>query len=308
MLKLKKILFPTDFSKCADQVLAHTVFFAKKYNAEIHILHVITIFKDQPSVVSDEITETQEMIRKLEDIVEKQLNRVVNSHASDDLAIITTKKRGMSAAPVILEYASDQDIDLIVMGTHGRRGMGHLLLGSATEEVVRMAKCPVFTIRESEKPKSLEAINKILVPVDFSDYSKNALAYAAEIAESYGAQLQLFHVIEETIHPAYSLSGKSSKIELAPGIEEDCRKRIGQMIQETGISKEDTEIIINSGQAALEIIKFATDNLSDLIVIATHGLTGIEHLLLGSVTEKVARMAPCPVFTIKAFGKNLIRD
>jgi nucleotide-binding universal stress UspA family protein len=304
MLKLKKILLPTDFSRCAEQALAHTVFLAEKYNAEIHLLHVLTLFEDQPILVNDEIAETEEMIRKLEDVVEKQLNKVVNYHDSDDLAIITTKKRGMSAAPVILEYASDEDIDLIVMGTHGRRGLGHLLLGSATEEVVRMAKCPVFSVRESEKPKSLEAINKVLVPVDFSDHSKSALAYASEIASSYRAQLQLLHIIEETTHPAYSLSGKSSKIDLVPGIEEDYRKKIRQMIQETGIPLEGTEIIINSGQAALEIIKFADENLSDLIVIATHGLTGIERFLLGSVTEKVVRMAPCPVFTIKAFNKN----
>jgi nucleotide-binding universal stress UspA family protein len=194
------------------------------------------------------------------------------------------------------------------MGTHGRRGLGHLILGSTTEEVVRRAKCPVFSVRESEKPKSLDAINKILVPVDFSDYSKSALAYAAGIAESYRAQLQLVHVIEETMHPAYSLSGKSSRIDLIPGIEEDYRKKIRKMIKASGISMEDTEIIINSGQAALNIIKFADENLSDLIVIATHGLTGIEHFFLGSVTEKVVRMAPCPVFTIKAFGKKLKED
>ena len=308
MLKLKKILLPTDFSRCAEQALAHTVFLAEKYSAEIHLLHVITLFEDQPLLVNDEITETEEMIRKLEDMVEKQLNNVVNSHGSVDLVINTIMKRGISAAPIILEYSSDQNIDLIVMGTHGRRGLGHLLLGSATEEVVRMAKCPVFSVRESEKPKSMEAINKILVPIDFSDYSKSAFSYAAEIAESYRAQLQLFHVIEETMHPAYSLSGKSSKIDLVPGIEEDYRKKIRKMIKASGISMEDTEIIINSGQAALNIIKFANENLSDLIVIATHGLTGIEHFLLGSVTEKVVRMAPCPVFTIKAFGKKLKED
>jgi nucleotide-binding universal stress UspA family protein len=304
MLKLKKILLPTDFSSCAEQALAHTVFLAEKYNAEIHLLHVITLFEDQPILVNDEIAETEEMIRKLEDMVQKQLNKVANSHGKADLDIHTIRKRGISAAPVILEYASEQKIDLIVMGTHGRRGLGHLLLGSSTEEVVRMAKCPVFSVRESEKPKSLESINKVLVPIDFSDYSKSALAYAAEIASSYNAQIQLFHVIEETTHPAYSLSGKSTKVDLVPGIEDDCRKKLKQMIQETGISNEETEIIINRGQAALEIIKFANENLSDLIVIATHGLTGIERLLLGSVTEKVVRMAPCPVFTIKAFHKN----
>jgi nucleotide-binding universal stress UspA family protein len=305
MLKLKKILLPTDFSRCAEQALAHTVFLAEKYNAEIHLLHVMTLFKDQPILINDEISETEEMIRKLENMVEKQFNKVVNYQGSANLVINKSTRRGISAAPIILEYASDQNIDLIVMGTHGRRGLGHLLVGSTTEEVVRMANCPVFSVRESEKPKSLEAINKILVPVDFSDHSKSALAYAAEIAESYDAQLQLFHAIEETVHPVYSLSGKSSKIDLVPGIEEDCRKKIKQMIQATSISMEETEIIVKSGQAALEIIRFATENLSDLIIIATHGLTGIEHFLLGSVTEKVVRMSPCPVFTVKAFGKKL---
>jgi len=90
-----------------------------------------------------------------------------------------------------------------------------------------------------------------------------------------------------------------------PGIEEDCNRRIDQLIQETGISKENTEIIVKGGQAAHDIIKFAKDNSSDLVVIATHGLTGIEHLLLGSVTEKVVRMAPCPVFTVKSFSTEL---
>ena len=90
-----------------------------------------------------------------------------------------------------------------------------------------------------------------------------------------------------------------------PGIEEDCNRRIKELIQKTGISKENTEIIVKGGHAAYDIIKFAKDNSSDLVVIATHGLTGIEHLLLGSVTEKVVRMAPCPVFTVNSFGKDL---
>ena len=78
-----------------------------------------------------------------------------------------------------------------------------------------------------------------------------------------------------------------------------------ELIKKTGISKENTEIIVKGGQAAHDIIKFAKDNSSDLVVIATHGLTGIEHLLLGSVTEKVVRMAHCPVFTVNSFGRNL---
>ncbi|MDH3267409.1 MAG: universal stress protein [Ignavibacteria bacterium] len=305
-MKIKKILFPTDFSRCANQALAHAVFLAEKYDAEIHVLHVITLFEDQPNIVSGEFAETEEMIRKLEDIAEKQLNKIVDSQGSDDMNIITATKRGISAAPAILEYASEKNIDLIVMGTHGRRGLGHLLLGSAAEEVVRVAACPVFTIRELKEPKPTAQINNILVPVDFSNYSKNTLAYASEIAQSYNSRLQVLHIIEETMHPAFSLSGKSSIFDLIPGIEDDCRKRTEKMVKDVVSNKIKADIFIKGGNAASDIIKFAKEKSTDLIVIATHGLTGLEHMLLGSVTEKVVRMAHCPVFTVKAFGKSLI--
>jgi len=305
-MKIKKILFPTDFSRCADQAIAHAVFLAEKYDAEIHILHVVTIFEDQPRLVRDEIKETEEMIRKLEDLAEKELNKLISSQQNTDIKLVKIQRRGISVAPAILDYSSENNIDLIVMGTHGRRGLGHLFLGSAAEEVVRMARCPVFTIRELKEPKPVMAVNKILVPVDFSNYSKVALSYASKIAQSYKANLQVLHVIEETINPAFSLSGKSSIFDLIPGIKTDCNERIVKMVSETVSDKIKSEVHVISGSAANNIIKFAKENSTDLIVIATHGLTGLEHMLLGSVTEKVVRMAHCPVFTVKTFGKSLI--
>jgi len=306
MLQLQKILFPTDFSKCSEQALAHAVFLAEKYEAEIYVLHVITIFEDQPSVVSNEIAETKEMVKKLEDIVEKQLNKILDSHSSNDIKIKTEIKRGLSAAPTILEYASDNKVNLIVMGTQGRRGLGHLLLGSAAEEVVRLAPCPVFTIRELKEPKPAMQVNNILVPIDFSNYSEKALAYASEIAQYYNAQLQVLHIIEETMHPAFSVTGKSSIFDLVPEIKDDSRKRAEKMLEEFVSDKVKSKVFIQGGRAANDIIEFAKENSTDLIVIATHGLTGLEHMLLGSVTEKVVRMAHCPVFTVKTFGKTEI--
>ena len=306
MLQLKRILFPTDFSRCADQALEHAVFLAEKYDAEIHVLHAVTLFNDQPEVVNDEFDETEKMIKKLEDIAELQLNKVSDAHEDDDIKIIKVQTRGISAAPAILDYAAENSIDLIVMGTHGRRGLGHFFLGSVAEEIVRVSECPVFTIREAETPTPPKSKEKILIPVDFSEHSQNALVNAKEIAKSYEAKIHLLHIIEETIHPAYSLSGKSSIFDIVPNIKEDCEKRLKKMISEKIGDEVKTEIHIVSGQAANEIINFAKNNSMDLIVIATHGLTGLEHLLLGSTTEKVVRMASCPVFTIKSFGKSLI--
>jgi nucleotide-binding universal stress UspA family protein len=105
------------------------------------------LFEDQVSIISYEIAETKEMVQKLEDLAERQFNKVINSQDSDKIKIITATKREVSTAPDVMDYASDNNIDLIVMGTHGRRGLEHLLLGSVTEKVVRMAHCPMFTAK-----------------------------------------------------------------------------------------------------------------------------------------------------------------
>jgi len=306
MIKIKRILFPTDFSVCAGQALKHAVFFAQKYKAELHLFHAITMFEDQAEILSHELSDTEKLIEEHKVIADVKLNEFVEQYGSKDFNVVKSLVKGISAAPAVLEYASDNDIDLIVLGTTGRRGLGHLFMGSVAEEIVRLSTCPVFTVRESEKAKPIKAYNNILVPVDFSDYSVKAIAYAKEIAAAYDSQLQILHIIEEKAHPAYSLSGKSSIFDLVPNIEEESRKKIEKLIKESSGPKVKSVIDIQGGNASSDIIKFASENFSDLIVIATHGLTGIQHLLLGSVTEKVVRMAPCPVVTIKPFGKSLI--
>jgi nucleotide-binding universal stress UspA family protein len=215
------------------------------------------------------------------------------------------QQRSISTAPAILDYANENDIDLIVMGTHGRRGLGHLLLVSVAEEVVRVASCPVLTIREHEEPTPIEAIEQILVPVDFSGHSKKALAYAKEMAATYNARLHLLHVIEDVKYPAFYMSGRLSYFDIVPEVEAKSREALKKFLEDAGMSEATADIHVIEGHAAGDIVKFAASHSIDLVVIATHGLTGLDHFLLGSVTEKVVRRAPCPVFTVKAFGKSL---
>ena len=301
--KLNRILFPHDFSECAGQAFTHAIYFAEKYDAELHLLHVVTLFEDAPQVNEKNFPDKGTIQKRLEEISASKMKGLKEKHESDNLKIVVSVKRAVSEAP---DYASEKDVDLIVMGTHGRRGIGHLFLGSVAEEVVRLSNVPVFTIKEEEKPKPIKNWEKILVPIDFSEHSNTALAHAKAIAESYEAGLQLLHVIEEPVHPALSLGGKSSIFDIVPDLKADCKKRIEKMMKETKGPEVKSEIFIIEGTASSDIIRFASETNSDLIVIATHGLTGIEHLLMGSVTEKVVRMASCPVFTVKSFGKHLV--
>lgn len=145
----------------------------------------------------------------------------------------------------------------------------------------------------------MEQIKKILVPIDFSDYSKNALKYAAQFAKQFNAKIYLIYVVEPMIYPADFSMGQvaipSTDIDLHSRAEEELKKLSKEIVN--GNSK--VEVLIKTGKPFVEIIESASANDIDLIIIATHGHTGVEHLLFGSTAEKVVRKAPCPVLTLR---------
>ncbi|MBL1211876.1 MAG: universal stress protein [Ignavibacteriae bacterium] len=306
MIRIEKILFPTDFSICSDQVLEHAVYLADKYNAELHIVNVLILFHKYSPIDSIDLPDEKKYTDRIDIQIREQLNKLSSDYNLDNIKIVKKQVRGISEAPAILEYASDIDADLIIMGTHGRRGVKHLFLGSVAEEVVRQADMPVFTIRELEKPKPITHYNNILAPIDFSDHSKKTIQYVRRIAKNYDAKIQLLHVIEDNLPAIYSLAGHTSIYDLEPKIEEKTKAKIKEFYTSIEGAEENYEIFTRVGHPAKTIINFSEENNSDLIVIATHGLRGIDHFLMGSVTEKVVRRSSIPVFTVRAFGKSLI--
>ncbi|MDW7680052.1 MAG: universal stress protein, partial [bacterium] len=160
---------------------------------------------------------------------------------------------------------------------------------------------------EKKSPTPLENIDRIMVPIDFSDHSQTALVYAGKIARVYNSKLLLLHVVEDRVHPSFYLTGKQSIFEFMPEIKSRSKEQIEKMCTRANCSDVPSEIFIIEGMASRDLIKFAEENQTDLIVISTHGLSGIEHFFLGSIAEKVVRRSPCPVFTVKSFGKSLIK-
>lgn len=151
-------------------------------------------------------------------------------------------------------------------------------------------------------------IERILVPVDFSEHAARALEHARAIAASHDAALELLHVIEEPTFPAFYGAAYKAAYGTVPDVQEQARaalERLTQAVRETDVER-GIGHYVRRGHAAAEIIQLAEEHDIDLIVIASHGLTSLEHLLLGSVAEKVVRTASCPVFVVKAFGKSLV--
>jgi len=307
MLNVSSILYPTDFSETAKQALNHALFLAEQFEAELHMLHAVVLHEHDPRAPERRFPEPSDILKNLFEIADSEMAQIIEANQAKTFTLKEAKVRGFSAGQVILEYASEHDIDLIVMGTHGRRGPARMFLGSVTEEVVRQANCPVLTLRGRDQTPTGEAMEKILVPIDFSDHSKAALSYAREIAALYGSGLQLVHAIEEPVYPYfYAPAGGFSMAHQLEELRLKTDEALDKLLAESKGPDVPCEKFVVTGRPAIEITRLAEEQNSDMIVIATHGLTGLERLLVGSTAEHVVRLATCPVFTVKSFGKSLI--
>ncbi len=308
MLNVKNILCPTDYSNCASQALEHALYMAKHYRARLHIIHANVLHQDDLPNPANHSPDPKELREQLGNLFTKEIDGDMQEYIQsfEDEVIRIEELRGFSAAELIVQYADRHNIDLIVMGTHGRRGLGYMFLGSVAQEVVRVAHCPVYTVRESEKPQSPKKKNVILSPVDFSNHSNAALSVAREVADMYGAKLELLHVVENKIFSSYNIFEEKAIVRLQQDIVDQSRKKIKLVFDKSSGPGVRVEIKVVTGHVVSEILEYARSNRVDLIVIATHGATGLKHFLLGGVAEKVIRRAPCPVLTIRSFGKSTI--
>lgn len=143
-------------------------------------------------------------------------------------------------------------------------------------------------------------IKKILVPIDFSDYSKKSLKYSVNLAKIFNAGLILIYVVEPVIYPPDFSMGQIA----IPSVDIEMDKRAAEELSNLAKREIPAEINVNTtvktGKPFVEIIETATNENIDLIIIATHGHSGVEHILFGSTAEKVVRKAPCPVLTLRA--------
>lgn len=151
------------------------------------------------------------------------------------------------------------------------------------------------------------SINRILVPIDFSEYCTEALSYARELAAVHGANVDLLHVVEEIAFPAFYQMGEAAMYGEVSSLRERAIEALADCAGSHGADLGgDIEFYVEEGRPAEKIIEIATAQDSDLIVISTHGLSGIERVLTGSVAQQVFQEAPCPVFVISAKGKSLL--
>ena len=146
-------------------------------------------------------------------------------------------------------------------------------------------------------------IGRILVPIDFSEHSNKALRYALAFAKQFDAEVTLVHIVEQMVYPGDWMYPPMAVTDFAAEKREEMVARLQALDAGSGVK---TQHIVRLGRAWQEIIEIAEEMKCDMLILATHGYTGLKHALLGSVAEKIVRHAPCPVLTVRPEERDFL--
>ncbi|MEP6934641.1 MAG: universal stress protein [Nitrospirota bacterium] len=295
---IKRILFATDFSQWARRAEDYACALACSWKASLTVLSVAEF----PPGLNPDYQVNQQYLADLLKTASSHLVDLKGRVERRGIAVTTRVATGIPSEEVITA-ARAEDSDLIVVGTRGKTGLAHVLLGSTAERVIRGAPCPVLTVRtESEDKEDTSVLSKpitlerILVPVDFSDCSLDALGYAAMVAQQAKASLLLLHVLEPVSYGLDFTLGQSTARHADAAT---WTKRLEELVSSHQRPTMQVESQLRGGFPSDSILDSAQTLPCDLIVMGTHGRRGISHALSGSVAEAVLRKARCPVLTVR---------
>jgi nucleotide-binding universal stress UspA family protein len=301
-LAMQNILVPVDFSKMSVRTIQIAKRLARRFGASIHLANVRHI-----NYAADFVTPAPPVVPfsfMPSDMNEEQTVRNELEKIASECGVSSPSCHVLSGAPPfdeICRLAHTIPADLVVMPTHGRTGLKHVFLGSTAERVVQHSSCPIFVTRGGALPSSNgspDGFKTILVPVDFSNCSREGVRYAISFAKEFGAKIVLLHAT----YLGYVYSTEGTAIYDIPGLQNAARKtaehKMRRLVGSVNFEGVRFETVFTEGSPVLDICAFAKDHDVDLIITSTHGLTGFKHVLIGSIAEQVVRHAPCSVLVV----------
>jgi nucleotide-binding universal stress UspA family protein len=286
----KHILCPVDFSELSMLALKYGVAGARAYRAKLTILHSEAFelpryfSRYESDKLAEELASSKKMIKKeLEEYVTKDVGNAVGDI---DIQYELTEDNPVDA---ILKEAGKGSVDLIVIGTQGLHGFKRIMLGSTAESVIHNARVPIFTVRQKQhefvdvsSEETSVVIKKILCAGDINGPDRPVLDHAVSVAERFNARLSVIYSDE-------SEEGKDITLK---------KEALCGWVSESTKTQCELEPVVRKGRAADQIITYAKEDKSDLIVIGARHKNFHDSTILGKTTDLVVRYAPAPVLVI----------
>lgn len=271
---LKNILLATDGSEYSEGAIKEAIYLAKSCIEKLSVIYVLRV---NPELE----TEGQKIVEKMEVAAREHLDRIRKMAAQDNVECEVIVRRTDQPYKAIVEEAGKIDADAIVMGRRGRTGLKKVLMGSVTAKVIGYSPCKVLVVPKDSEIK----VDNIMIATDGSKYCE-----AAE-REAISMSKRCHPGVKKTL--ALSVAPTDSDL---PRVRANV-ERVKEMAREQGV---EIETLTTVGRRYEMILKTAREKNADIIVMGTYGRTGIEKLLMGSVSERVVALSHCAVLVVKA--------
>lgn len=279
-ISFKNILFLTDFSEASNAAQAYAVGLARHYGAQLYPAHACN-----PIILTE--TAGTDIIQEMEDTSRERLYALARETGLDCTPLFA---RG-AVEDTIPEWSREHGIDLIVMGTHGRRGLRHFLMGSVAEAVFRKASCPVLTVgpHVHTRPYHNFKVESILFPTDLGSHVEFAARYALSVAQENYADITFMHVIApEQIH----LTDRASLVNTT-------YRKLNKIVPAEAKSWCKPQYVVEVGDPVKELMNYAEKERPDMIVLGLPAEKRFNDHFHTGVTYNVIASAPCPVLTLR---------
>lgn len=294
MLEIKLILCPIDFSDFSTRAYHYALSLAEHYRAKLAVQHIVELSRYPYADYVASTGDYAEFCGALREGGKEKLRKFVKKHTHDEIQPELVVHEGV-APDSILSFAQARKADVIVMGTHGRRGFDRLVLGSVTDRVMRRAPCPVLAISKlphdsmgggGERGR-VHHLNRILFCTDFSENSERALNYAISATAEYDAELTLLHVLEDVPSPAKTEEATATATE-----------QLDKLIPQGGRKTLKIKMAVRIGKPYRQIIQFAVEAQIDMVTMGVSGRGALDRAVFGSTTYRVMQLGPCPVLAV----------
>lgn len=301
MFTFQRLLLPLDGSPLAERAISPAFAIAKALANDIpctvHLFRVIPplMMAIDPALYAETLSFSEEEARSY-------LTAVQDQWQSSNVSTVVDTSIG-PVAESIITYAEEKQINLIIMSSHGRSGLGRWVYGSIAEKVMRQACCASLIVRQPDHTPPLETFRHILVCLDGSQLAEQVLTPILVLARAMRARLTLLRVIPPS-HLAMETLALEQFLEQVERIEQHNAKiYLAQLLQQLPSGDLDVHIQTVFGPAAESIIDYAQENQVNLIAMSSHGRSGVSRWVYGSVAEKVLRGADCSTFIVRGVEK-----
>jgi nucleotide-binding universal stress UspA family protein len=286
------ILVPTDGSDHARRAAEHAGLVAAAVDATLQFVTVVDLDVAAGPFSAGGVDD--DYVEQLTEAARSTVDGTA-SLVDGDMAIESDVLTG-TPADAILDYATDHDVDMVCLGTHGRSGLHRYLTGSVAERILRRAPVPVVTVRETDEREVGDGYDEILVPTDGSDRAAAAVAHAVSLGERFDSRVHAVSVVNVGDIATGSEVGLPEnllrELELAA---DDATAAVAGEARAAGL---DAVTSVSVGRPKAALLAYVEDNGIDLVCMGTHGRTGLDRVLVGSTAEALVRGSAVPVMTV----------